>query len=52
MYFQIKKIYNVDDIDKDEYSIFISLILIILGIIFLIYGSDLFVNSAINLLKN
>ena len=52
MYFQIKKgSILVDDIDKDEYSIFISLILIIFGIIFLIYGSDLFVNSAINLAK-
>ena len=50
MYFQIKKgSIIVDDIDKDEYSIFISLILIIFGVIFLIYGSDLFVNSAINL---
>ena len=52
MYFQIKKgSIFVDDIDKDEYSIFISLILIIFGVIFLIYGSDLFVNSAINLAK-
>ena len=52
MYFQIKKgSILVEDIDKDEYSIFISLILIIFGIIFLIYGSDLFVNSAINLAK-
>lgn len=52
MYFQIKKgSILVDDIDKDEYSILISLILIIFGIIFLIYGSDLFVNSAINLAK-
>ena len=52
MYFQIKKgSILVDDIDKNEYSIFISLILIIFGIIFLIYGSDLFVNSAINLAK-
>ncbi len=52
MYFQIKKgSILVDDIDKDEYSIFISLILIIFGIMFLIYGSDLFVNSAINLAK-
>jgi len=52
MYFQIKKgSILVNDIDKDEYSIFISLILIIFGIIFLIYGSDLFVNSAINLAK-
>ena len=52
MYFQIKKgSIIVDDIDKDEYSIFISLILIIFGIIFLIYGSDLFVNSAIILAK-
>ena len=52
MYFQIKKgSILVDDIDKDEYSIFISLILIIFGVVFLIYGSDLFVNSAINLAK-
>ena len=52
MYFQIKKgSIVVDDIDKDEYSIFISLILIIFGVIFLIYGSDLFVNSAIILAK-
>ena len=52
MYFQIKKgSILVDDIDKDEYSIFISLALIIFGIIFLIYGSDLFVNSAIILAK-
>ena len=52
MYFQIKKgSIVVDDINKDEYSIFISLILIIFGVIFLIYGSDLFVNSAINLAK-
>ena len=52
MYFQLKKgSIIVDDIDKDEYSIFISLILIIFGVIFLIYGSDLFVNSAIILAK-
>ena len=52
MYFQIKKgSIIVDDIDKNEYSIFISLILIIFGIIFLIYGSDLFVNSAISSAK-
>ena len=52
MYFQIKKgSILVDNIDKDEYSIFISLILIIFGVIFLIYGSDLFVNSAIILAK-
>ena len=52
MYFQIKKgSILVDNIDKDEYSIFISLILIIFGVIFLIYGSDLFVNYAIILAK-
>ena len=52
MYFQIKKGFIlVEDIDKDEYSIFVSLILIIFGIIFLIYGSDLFVNSAVSLAK-
>ncbi len=50
MYFQIKKgSILVSDVEKDEYSILVSLILIIFGIIFLIYGSDLFVNSAINL---
>ncbi len=52
MYFQVKKgSILVNDVDKDEYSIFISLILIIFGVIFLIYGSDLFVNSAIILAK-
>ena len=52
MYFQIKKgSILIDDVDKDEYSIFISLILIIFGVIFLIYGSDLFVNYAIILAK-
>ena len=52
MYFQIKKgeIDNVE-IDKNDYSMIISLILIVLGIIFLVFGSDLLVNSAIEIAK-
>ena len=52
MYIQIKKgeIDNVE-IDKNDYSMIISLILIVLGIIFLVFGSDLLVNSAIEIAK-
>ena len=52
MYFQIKKgeLDNAE-IDKNDYSIIISLILIILGVIFLVFGSDLLVNSAIKIAK-
>ena len=52
MYIQIKKgeIDNVD-IDKNDYSMIISLILIVLGIIFLVFGSDLLVKSAIEIAK-
>ena len=52
MYIQIKKgeIDNAE-IDKNDYSTIISLILIVLGIIFLVFGSDLFVNSAIEIAK-
>ena len=52
MYIQIKKgeIDNAE-IDKNDYSTIISLILIVLGIIFLVSGSDLLVNSAIEIAK-
>ncbi len=50
MYVQIQKgSLDLDEINKNEYSIFLSFFLIILGIIFLIYGSELFVSSAIDL---
>ena len=35
--------------EKCDYSLFISIIFIVVGIIFLIYGSNLFVESAINI---
>ena len=35
--------------DKGDYSLFISITLIVIGIILLIYGSDIFVESAINI---
>ncbi len=51
MLFQFKKshpkIDNVDD--KSSYSLFVSLLLIMFGITLLIYGSRLFVSSAINI---
>ena len=52
MYIQIKK-GEIDnsEIDKNNYPIIISLILIVVGIIFLILGSDLLVNSAIKIAK-
>ena len=52
MYIQIKKgeLDNAE-IDKNDYSMIISLILIILGVIFLVFGSDLLVNSAIKIAK-
>ena len=52
MYIQMKK-GEIDnsEIDKNNYSIIISLILILLGIIFLVLGSDLLVNSAIKIAK-
>ena len=50
MFLQIKKgSLNLEDINKSEYSTSFSIFLIIIGIIFLIYGSELFVSSAINL---
>ena len=52
MYIQMKKgeIDNTE-IDKNDYSTIISLILIVLGIVFLVFGSDLLVNSAIEIAK-
>ena len=52
MYIQIKKgeLDNAE-IDRNDYSMIISLILIILGVIFLVFGSDLLVNSAIKIAK-
>ena len=52
MYIQMKKgeIDNTE-IDKNDYSTIISSILIVLGIIFLVSGSDLLVNSAIEIAK-
>ena len=50
MYIQVKKgSLNLEEIKKNEYSIILSTLFIILGIIFLIFGSELFVSSAINL---
>ena len=50
MYIQIiKGTLNLEEINKSDYSTVISVLLILLGIIFLIYGSDLFVSSAISL---
>ena len=52
MYIQMKKgeIDNTE-IDKNDYSTIISLILIVLGIIFLVFGSDLLINSAVVIAK-
>ena len=50
MYLQIKKeSLNIEEVSKSDYSIILSIFLIIFGIIFLIYGSELFVSSAIDL---
>ena len=50
MYLQFKKgSLDLEEMDKNEYSTILSIILIVLGIIFLIYGSELFVNSAISI---
>ena len=52
MYIQItKKELDNAEIDKNDYSMIISLILIMLGVIFLVFGSDLLVNSAIKIAK-
>ncbi len=50
MYMQIKNgSLNIHEINKSEYPLYLSIFFIFIGIIFLIYGSDLFVSSAINL---
>jgi cation:H+ antiporter len=51
MFIQIKRgSLDVSEVEeKGDYSLFISIIFIVGGIILLIYGSDLFVESAINI---
>ena len=49
MFLQISKgSIIIDEVNKGDYSALISIILIIIGVVFLIYGSELFVSSAIN----
>ena len=49
MYLQINRgSLMIDEVNKGDYSALISIILIIIGVVFLIYGSELFVSSAIN----
>ena len=49
MYLQISRgSIMIDEVNKGDYSALISIILIIIGVVFLIYGSELFVSSAIN----
>ena len=51
MYIQVKQeSLDVSDVEeKGDYSLILSIIFIVFGIILLIYGSDLFVHSAINI---
>ena len=51
MYMQVKQgSLDVSDVEeKGDYSLIISIIFILVGIVLLIYGSDLFVKSAINI---
>ncbi len=51
MLFQIRVgTLNISEVqEKGEYSLIISIIFIVVGIILLIYGSELFVDSAINI---
>ncbi len=51
MFIQIKQGFlNVSEVEeKRDYSLLISIILIVSGIVLLIFGSDLFVDSAINI---
>ena len=53
MFMQIKQgSLDISEVEeKGDYSLFISIIFIVGGIILLIYGSDLFVESAINIAK-
>ena len=54
MFIQVKKgVIDVSDVsEKTDYSTLASIVIIILGIFLLIYGSDLFVNSAIEIANN
>ena len=54
MFIQVKKgVIDVSDVSKKtDYSNLASIVIIILGIFLLIYGSDLFVNSAIEIANN
>ena len=48
MYFQISRgSFVIDEVNKGDYSSLISIFLIIIGVVCLIYGSELFVSSAI-----
>ena len=51
MFLQVKQgILDVSEVEeKGDYSLFLSITFIVIGIILLIYGSDLFVESAINI---
>ena len=50
MYLQFKKgSLDLEEINKSEYSTLLSIFLILIGIVFLIYGSELFINSAISI---
>ena len=50
MYLQFKKgSLDLEEINKSEYSTLLSILIILIGIIFLIYGSELFINSAISI---
>ena len=51
MFIQVRSgVIDVSEVsEKGDYSVLISIFLIILGILLLIYGSDLFIDSAINI---
>ena len=51
MFIQVRSgVIDVSEVsEKGDYSVVISIFLIILGILLLIYGSDLFIDSAINI---
>ena len=51
MFMQVKQgSLDVSEVqEKGDYSLFISIIFVVVGIVLLIYGSDLFVDSAINI---
>jgi len=51
MFIQVKQgSLDISEVEeKGDYSLFISITLIVIGIILLIYGSDIFVESAINI---